>query len=452
MDDNLSFVINNIIFKSEYSSELGKYVIREKDYLDLNLSEAKMKILRKLCNKLDIELEHKVYSSFRVDCVCDSNLFSEYNNIRDMLLNDLDSFNRDKLEARRIEIRNKILEDNMFVIDSLVDRRIDNIKSDNEREEIYHIGYLLLLTYIDNSYLYVDKFKKDVSQTIMLSLKRKVILLREGIDETESKYLDKLENFGVSYEYLSSSDVSKKFRVKLGKASEILNLAMVINGLSYEELLENDNLEYCYDVFDGYNDDKSKKDVISKLILCLPLNNQIIMSLYFGFGDYDGKSTIEIAKIVGLSKQRVLQIINDSLFILRSRVIVNELEKLSGKSISNYLVMDNSKKLELFLVMNLSSNYHDYLLTTFKSDFYREFYRFYFIERYSSDEICSIFNISSNRFAAIKYKVLDIVRYQINIYLMRESHESISYDDYMEYLMNIYLTKDNMITKKKIIN
>lgn len=442
-DNDLSYIIDNVISKVKYCSDSSRYVIKEEDYFYLKLSESKMKLLRRLCNKLDIDLEHTIYSSYRVLCVSDKNLFNEYNNIKDMLLGEFVSLeDRDKLELRRIEIRNKILEDNIEVINSLVDRRIDNIKSDCEREEIYHMGYYLLLEYIDNNYLYVDKFKKDVSQSLMLSLKRKVLLWRDGINEAEDLNLKKLR----SSEKIIQEDISKVLDISYNMAGKIINLNNIVNSISYEDI---NNDKYYYSMFDSYIDKYSKREVISKLLLILPLKHQLILSLYFGFGDNEPMSTVEVSHVVGLSKQRVDQILNDALFMLRNKVVLNELEDLSGKKVNKYYEIGNDKKVELFLVMNLPLSFHNYLLSTFKKDFYREFYRLCFIEQYSNNDVSLELGITSLRVSAIKYKILEIVKYQIKIYLMKDNHLIISDDEYMNYLMKCYLTCDNIYKCRK---
>lgn len=441
-DNDLSYIIDNVISKVRYCSDSSRYIIKEDDYYYLKLSESKMKILRRLCDKLDIELEHKKYSSYRVLCVSDKNLFNEYNNILDKLKLDINDSEKNDLELKRLNIRNKILEDNIDVINSLVDRRIDDIKSDSEREEIYHMGYYLLLEYIDNNYLYVDKFKKDVSQSLMLSLKRKVLLWRDGINEAEDLNLKKIR----SSEKIIQEDISKALGISYNKAGKIINLNNIINSISYEDI---NNDKYYYEMFDSYIDEYSKRETIYKLLLMLPLKHQLILSLYFGFGDNEPMSTVEVSHIVELSKQRVDQILNDALFILRNKAVLNELEDLSGKKVNKYYEIENDKKIELFLVMNLPLSFHNYLLSTFKKDFYREFYRLCFIEQYSNNDISLELGITSLRVSAIKYKILEIVKYQIKIYLMKDNHLVVSDDEYMNYLMKCYLTRDNIYKRRK---
>lgn len=383
----------------------------------------------------------------------DENLFNEYNNLLNMLkLNLVSLEEKDSLEQRRVEIRNKILVDNMKVIDLLINRRFNDISDDNEREEIRHIGYLLLLEYIDKNYLYVDKFKRDISQMLMLGLKRRVLIFRNGYSERGANYLSKLDDIGVPIECISSDVVVKKMGVKVNKALEILNLAGISRADSCDELIKFNCSEYSYEMFDLFDDTWSKKDIISKLLLILPVKNQFVLSLYFGFNDNEPISVIEIANLLGLSKQRVIQMINESLYMLRSRVVVSELEDISGKSIDKHIINDNNKKMEMFLVMNLPVSYHNYLLSTLKKEFYQEFYKLYFIEHCSAEEISLILGISMVRFSGIKYKLLNIIRYQINIVLMKDLHIPVSYDNYMNYLMNIYLCKDNVYKCKKKTN
>lgn len=69
---------------------------------------------------------------------------------------------------------------------------------------------------------------------------------------------------------------------------------------------------------------EAKKIVIQKLLTKLPKKGQEIIKYYYGLENYEEKTLQEIGDILGLTKERVRQIKEKSLQILRSEILLVE--------------------------------------------------------------------------------------------------------------------------------
>lgn len=440
--EEISCLIQNVIETAKYNKKRKKYIIREEDYSHLNESE--MKILKKICYELNIELEEII------QYIENEELFNEYNHIMNELTKEnISQKEKKSLINKKIIIRNKILLDNIPAFNKLINRRITNINTPEELEEIQQLGYILILEYMDENYLYKGQFKKALSEIIMMRLKRLSTIKQEGISIRQKEYLEKIKEINLPIESISIKKIESKLNVNQNKANSILNLMNLQTPCSIEQMINSNNLP-SNDYFEKYIDIQSKKEIIDKIIKLLPLNYQRIISLYFGLNKNESYNIIQIAKMTNLTKQRVNYIINTSLNYLRSAIIINNLKEISGKKIKEPFITPTNPKLETNLIKNLPLNCHQELLKLLPNEIYKTFYNLYFIDQYSIEEISYKMHLSSKQTNNLKYKVLIIIKEKIQS--KTKNTPTSEYHQYLEYLMNIYLSNESSKQKRKILN
>ena len=137
---NVSYILDNVVRKARYNEETKKYEIKESDYLYLELTSKQKRLLKKICDKFGIDLEYTSYTKDLLPAVEDGKLFEEYNEILDKLEN-VSEEEKEALEARRIELRNKIWTDNIELANSIVSRRI-NKEYNAKMFKMYEKGFV----------------------------------------------------------------------------------------------------------------------------------------------------------------------------------------------------------------------------------------------------------------------------------------------------------------------
>ena len=142
LDKDLTYVYENVYLKARYDDTIKGYIIKKEDYIDLNLTNRQLQILRTMCKCSNIKLEKYKY---RLPSVEDEELFKEYQDIKRQIDANPNSSDIELLEKRRIEIRNQIVTDNLALVRAIIDRNFDNIGEKYDIDEIYQIGYDMLL-------------------------------------------------------------------------------------------------------------------------------------------------------------------------------------------------------------------------------------------------------------------------------------------------------------------
>lgn len=395
--------------------------------------------------KLNSELESSI------QFVENEELFEKYNNIMDKLTEEnISELEKNILTEKKITIRNKILIDNIPAFNKLISRRFTNINNPEEMEEIRHLGYILALEYIDENYLYKGDFKKNLSETIMIKLKRLLVVKLEGITIQNKEYLEKIKKLNIPIECISIKKIASELNIKYKKANNILNLMNIKYPYSLEQInYHNSHQNYILeDYFEEYIDIQSKKEIINKIIKLLPQNYQKIIILYFGLNNNKSYNIVQISKMTNLTKQRIFCIINESLKYLRNENIIKYLEEVSGKELEEQYITSNNCKLETNIIKNLPLNYHQELLKNLPNENYKKFYKLYFIDQYSIEEIIDKINISLKQANNLKFKILIII--QENLTNQIQNPSNINYSKYLEYLINIYLSKEISYQKRRI--
>lgn len=445
---NVTYILENIISKAKYNEETHKYELKESDYIDLNLSTNKLKLLKKICEKLGIELEYKGYNRMLLPCVENEELFQAYNDIKNKLEQNPNS---PELETRRIEIRNKIIIDNLEFVKSIIDRRLDGINDLEDKEDIYQIGYEILLKYIDNNYLYKETFKENISRRLMISMFRKLSLETEGISNYKKKQVSCLIDTQESSNKEEPEELSKQLNLKRNKIEELLALENILTAISLEEEIDNINIQEINDDSPLYDDTfetrminlYSYKEIISKILSTLPKDQQNILTLYFGLKDGISYNMSEIATMYGFTKAGISVIINKAIRTIQTSIRIKYLKEIyEVPDTYEHIGYNSGKELEEFLVRNLPKELADISYKELESiDEVKFFSIFYQHPELEIKEIAKILNYSTTYTYRIKNKTITSIRKTIMTELSKEQNKNLTYEEYLDYLMNLYLCK-----------
>ena len=138
-----AFLLKEVFTKLKYDKMLEKYVVSVDAYASLNLTKKVMRELEKMCEEHGIELE---MFPQRLNPNQTEMLFKEYKQIKyELSLNPQDN----DLKSRLFEIRNNIATGYMDLVYKFIARKVPDIDKRSDKEDIYQIGYELLLEFID---------------------------------------------------------------------------------------------------------------------------------------------------------------------------------------------------------------------------------------------------------------------------------------------------------------
>lgn len=404
---DIRYILDNIISKAQINKQTGKYKIQESDYLNLNLSTNQLKLLKKICQNLDIKLEYIGYTRMLLPCTEDEELFQEYNRIKSTLESITDPEEKNKLEQRRILIRNKIAIDNIPLVESIINRRLDGIKDAPNKEDIYQTGYETLIEYLDKNYLDKKTFKDYISKVLLLYVTRKLSSVKENYQNNTN----------------STRNTIRK-NASPEQDNEISSLNIRYYDDSFEEIII---------------DTISKKQIISKIISTLPQLEQTILKLYFGFNG-TSYNMPEIANMYGLSKSRISMIINDTLDSIKNSLRIKYLNEIYNTKMTYQCEETlSNKKLEEFLIKRIPNDILDEMLKEYKQKS-KEFAKLYFSDKdYSTKEMSEILNTTPSYINLIKTKIILEIRNRIIESISTKENRTITYEEYLDYLMKFYL-------------
>lgn len=441
IDKNINYIIENIITKKRYNQVTKRFEITEEDYLNLNLSTNQKRLLREICQNLGIFLEYTDPTQIELPSYEDEALFKEYNQIK-RKIDESDKLSKTefkKLEQMRIEIRNKIVEANMILIETIIERRTEWLGEISIKDDIYQIGYEILIRYIDENYLVPGELKNSISKRLMPYIDRQLFIHYGIIKSTER-----------------SLKISKK---KLEMVKQIITPIISIE----EEIKkineqQNDELSPSYEETSPlYNDTFEntlietidKKHIIAKIISTLPKQEQEILNLYFGFQTGKNHSIIEIAKIYNVSKARIFAIINKSLKSISNSIRIIYLSELYEVSPTYQFDESVHKKLEIFLIIAIEEELLNEIIKNLNKQEQEMLFLYQENPEYTKLEISKIMNISSYATTKIQDKIFTTIRKIISEYLQTKYNKEISYEEYLKYLMELYINKNNDYTRTK---
>lgn len=463
MDKDISYILENVIPRAKYNYQIQKYQLNKEDYIDLELSNQQIRILKNICNNLGIELDYKYLELPKINNI---KIFNKYNEIKTMIDNELDIEKKQKLEKIRIEIRNNILTEYLETIQKIITYFLNNkyiipeINNQLDTEEIYQTGYEIVLRYIDVSFLTSDTFISNIISLIMLYIKQ-INTLQE-------------ENNEINFEeegHMSITNISKKLNIPIDLLAQIINLPLVLKSkdLSIESEIEAINNEEStssdteientplYDnTFEEEIYKKIKQENIIKLInTILRDTHKKTLILLFGLDGNAEANQKEIADIIGYSEGNKTRIIEKSLEKLKHPLRIKYLKQIIGKY--NYDIptkhlikellhseLKEFRYLEQFLFQQMNKEKMLTLINNLNQKFkYPILLYLGYIEMDKTE--CYYYKSTDAYRYGLEY-ALNFLRNKIEeLYVINNKNEDIN--NYLDYLMYNYLTKPKSYTR-----
>lgn len=441
-EEFIRYVIENILPKATYNEEKRKYELKYKDYEEYQLSTSQKKILKDICKKNNILLESKGYIRQSLTAYEDEFLFKEYNDIKQKLINPNQN-NKDILEQRKINLRNKIVTDNIPFINSIISYRMTGINERKDKEDIYQLGYEILIKYIDNNYLIKGRFKDHISSILIHSIENKLIVTGDDLDLQTKNNLDIIKE--QKDKNISIKELSKIMNLNKAQIKHLINLENILSAtnIDNEYILSIPDKDYLEEI----TNDISIKTTIQNIISILSKEEQHIIKLYYGIGEKEHTIT-ELSNIYGVSKSRISFLIISILDKIRSSILMKYLLEISNSNIK-IETSDNyqNRRLEEFLIRNLDKELYQYIIKELNKS-YQQFYQtFYQNKELSYKEISNILNKTESSINALRKKTTIEIRNIIINKLSIQYNKTITYEEYLDYLLKQYF-KNNKIKRR----
>lgn len=383
--------------KVKYDQMIGKYKINVSDYILLNLTRRQLKVLERICIKNNILLEKlpEVISIKETDI-----LFTRLNYLKEQIIKYPNDKDTDKNKQEIFKIRTKLFEGHQELIYKILISNIPDLEKSSYKEDIIQSGYENLVRAIDNYNIEKSKsttFRWYLNTYISSKILRSVAYIKKeqyaNIDLSKIKASrEKLQKeLGIipTITKLSTETGLEETRIK-----DLLVLEQLLNADSIEEIIENEETTNI-DLIDYTEEEqiyqKLFKDLIMLIIDTLPNDYQKqAIILYYGLNDEYPKSDPQIAKILGLSRQRAEQHRIDAINNLRNPIRAKYIKELVQGYTKISLLKENSnisfidqndssyEKLEVFLsqflppedlietIMQLEEKYQKILLSHFR--------------------------------------------------------------------------------------
>lgn len=469
-EQDISYLYDKVISKAKYDEEHKQYMIRRKDYINLNLSKRQMRLLAKMCKNSGIYLEYKKRS---LESYENSELFEEYNEIKIRISKCTNPNELTNLERKRIELRNLIVELNSRLVREILNNNISGLQQMKEKEEIYQIGYESLIHMLDN-YNITKKgiFNRYLSKYLLYAVYRKILLLTQGTDRKRAQEISLLVS---TKDNLPSSNLDNTIKT----LSEILGIKekKVRNLLNQERLLQTISIDEQVDLLDSLVDSDietpllsqnfeeeiftaSLREIILSIVETLPNKQPEVLKLNYGFEDGECHTLEEISKMYGVSKTRTTEIKKTALENLRisSRakylvdfyVETNSQNELLKQPVSKKTLVTLEEILIGLLPQEELLEYVSHL-SCIERKFMMLYYGLQTEKRATNYEIQQLLKIRPKRFYEIKERALMSIREQIlkKYSQVKENPTYLGYhidESYLDLLMRNHLKR----TRKKI--
>lgn len=442
MTKEMAILLNKIFELATYDQDTKTYYLSKKDYLYLNISRNTRIKLNTLCNELGINIE---YPNKPLPDIKGLEYFDEYNQIQSKLKTELTKQEKISLEQRKIELRNKIVILNLDLIKIIINHRIEEINSHVNKDDIYQLGYEVLLKYIDRNYLDKEVIKQHISCILIISIERELLHIEKNANYYHQEQIISLKN-----------TPQKKNKLNQKRLQELANLESIISSISIEKelsLLEEDNIEFnnsplYYDFDEEYIFTKYlQQKYISILISTLPKEKQILLNLYFGLNGEQEHSIKEISKIYGITITGISSSILETLKMIKNtyRIYflkdIYEIENSYNEEI-NYSI---NQHFEEFLIRNLDETTIEFIKPYLNKNQLNFITLYCNNQEYTLKEISKILNISRSHIHKIKKDTIEIIKTTIITSLTKE--KQITYEEYIKYLMNIYIKRTKVLKK-----
>ena len=452
--ENIRYILDKIISKARYNAQTDKYEIKEEDYINLNLTVKQKRLLKIICknSQISLELTSKILPSKE-----DEQIFKEYNEIKKKLILNPQS---KELEQRRIEIRNQIATDNIKLIKTIIDRRFNENHYIQDIEDIYQMGYEFLLEYIDKNYLTKDTFKNNISSRILLYIHRRNSNYEEGVGYRTKDDISTLKKEKENNPTIEIDELSEKTKIDPTRIEKLLSIEESLPLVSLDEEIDilnaqenSDNSPLYDDSFESnLIDNYSKQEIVSKIIQTLSEKEREILTLYYGFNTGIDYTIIEIAKMYKVSKEAIFTVIKRALEKIKTSIRIKYLKEIYDASDKyEYTEYEKETKLEEFLIKYLSKDTIYQIITKInpRKKEYSFAYIFFYEEEYELNKITNTLNITLKQLYQLKNKTIKYFRDELINILSQERNKKVTYQDYLEYLMELYLHK-NKVRKRGI--
>lgn len=460
LESDLSYVYEMLLKIVTYDDTIGGYVIRQKDILSLKLSNKQTKLLKKMCKVQGIYFEKALY---KLPSIEDEKLFNEYNEINRIIGASSIPKEKHHLNKRRIEIRNKIVTDNLPLVRAIIDRNFDGIQDSHDKEEIYQLGYEILIHYIDNgNILHPRHFTISVSSKLIHDIKEKILNFEANISDETKVLLEKLQEekrqISAVNPYLVMEKLSVSLEIEPKKVQELLNIDRLLDTISIDYELEqlddqeNDKSPLYDNQFETDLIKTTSREIIQKIIKTLPANQQKVLMLSYGFEDGRCYNDIEIGAKLGLSKARIGIIRHNALDNLRLSIRKQYLNDYLEANIQNEPEEDKNQlrlveeiligcipKEELIIYLNN--------IPKLEQDILMLSYGLTDGTKYNYKEITEILNISKS--SVLKFKKIAFNSLKSEILKQNFKTDELTHKEYLEYLIETYVIHNGIKKAKR---
>ena len=286
-------------------------------------------------------------------------------------------------------------------------------------------------------------FKDHISSILIHSIENKLIVTGDVLDLQTKKNLDIIKE-------------QKDKNLSIKELSNIMNLneVQVKHLINLENILSATNIDNEYvlsipdkDYLEEITNDISIKTSINNILSTLPKKDQHILKLYFGIGEKEHTLT-EIANMYGVTKVRISALIIKILDKIRFSIRMKYLPEINQSNI-DIEVTDNfqNNRLEEFLIRNLDKELYQYITKKLNKS-YQQFYQaFYQNKELSYKEISNILNKTESSINDLRKKTTMEIRNIIINKLSIQYNKTITYEEYLDYLLNQYF-KNNKIKRR----
>jgi len=453
MDKNLAKLYEELTSVATYDKYTKTYYVSKEDYHIFGLSnDTRRNNIKKYAEKIGVTFE---FPNKSLPEIQGETLFKEYNIVKSTLETSITDEQKNILEQKRISIRNKIVEYNIELIKSIINRKlnnsgIDTINTSYDKEELYQIGYEYLLNYIDNHYLEKDNFKNAIKSLLIIHIKRE-IEEQIGISSHSSNELLRLrkqsEKTGKSIK-----EISTILNLDEDRVEELINLSNITSTITYEEIDE-------FYKSDNPLEDKfiyeEQKEQLIKILDTLPLSYQKkLINLFYGFNGEEIHTYRNIASIFGVSEGTICHYRKTTLKQLSSPIRAKYIKQVLDINLSsdkeNIPSINIPKKdkyilrqLEQFLIRQLDENIIK-TITSGLSDKSKQALYIYlgYIDKNETDTLIDYHyqNRKNNTLEYIRNKITEL-------YVINNKNEEIT--NYLDYLMYYYLNKPKIKVKTR---
>jgi len=448
-----TFLLQEVLSKVKYDTLLETYAIHLIDYAFLDLDLSQMQLLRKICASNNIYLEElpKGLNSAETQT-----LILKYKETQ-RKLNNSPSEEIETLNSILDELRNQIVLGNMWLIFKVINKFYPELKDINDKEDIYQIGYLKLIEF-------VDKYDESKGASFVYYIRCYIIhhIVRESaetqsnINQYDFNDMKKIIAARVSLSSRKEKITPEKLAEETGLSKTRVKNLLELEKFIHQESLDEDREELPQDLIENDFEERIIENIINesnyleKLIDTLTPQQRIVMRLYFGFEGKSRYTQEEIANILGISDSRSNQIIIKGLKNLTSWIRGEYIKDATGQIIPQknhkplYPPSPISKKLlEDTIIESISPEILDRLLVSL-SPITRNVITLYYglngNNKHSTKEISQLLNISIGKIPTIRDSgVKKILR------LYSEKQNPQYQGDYLNFAMSKHLNK----TRKK---